>query len=107
MKGLGNLANMLKQAHSMQQRLAEIQQELENEEVSTSSGGGMVTVTMNGKQKITSIKIDPEIVNKDDVAMLEDLVAAAVNETQNRVQELVKERMTSLTGGLSIPGITP
>lgn len=106
MKGLGNLANIMKQAQQMQQKLSEIQEELEREQISASSGGGMVNVTMNGKQKITSIQIDPQIVNPDDVNMLQDLIQIAVNEAQDRVQEMVKERMSSLTGGLSIPGIT-
>ncbi|RJP19313.1 MAG: YbaB/EbfC family nucleoid-associated protein [Candidatus Omnitrophota bacterium] len=109
MKGLGNLGNlasMFKQAQQMQQRLAEVQEELEREEISASSGGGMVNITMNGKQKVTAIKIEPEVVNPDDVQMLEDLLLIAINEAQDRVQELVKERMTALTGGINIPGIT-
>ncbi len=106
MKGLGNIANMMKQAQQMQKKMGEIQKELENEEVTASAGGGMIAVTMNGKQKITAIKIEPEIVNPDDVTMLEDLITVAVNEAQDRVQEMVKERMTALTGGINIPGIT-
>jgi DNA-binding YbaB/EbfC family protein len=109
MKGLGNLgniANMMKQAQSMQQKLSEIKEELEHEEITASSGGGMVTVTMNGKQKLTSLKIDSTIVDPDDVEMLEDLILVAINEAQDRVQELVKERMLSLTGGIPIPGLT-
>ncbi len=107
MKGLGNMANMMKQAQNMQKRLGEIQEELEHEHVTASAGGEMVTVTMNGKQKVTQIKIDPEIVKADDVEMLEDLITVAVNEAHDRVQEMVRERMTALTGGISIPGITP
>lgn len=106
MKGLGNIGNLLSQARQMQQRMADIQQELENESVSGSAGGGMVQVTMNGKQKITSIKIDPAAVDPNDLSMVEDLIVVAVNEAQDRVQEVVKERMTSLTGGIDIPGIT-
>jgi len=109
MKGLGNLgniANMMKQAQQMQQKMGELKEELEREEISASSGGGMITVTMNGKQKLTKIKIEPDIVNADDTAMLEDLILVAINEAQDRVQEMVKERMTSITGGIPIPGIT-
>jgi len=106
MKGLGNIANIMKQAQQMQQKLGEIQEGLENEKVTASSGGGMVSVTMNGKQKITSIVIDPEVVNPTDVNMLQDLILIAVNEAQDRVQEIVKERMSALTGGISIPGLT-
>jgi len=107
MKGLGDIANMVKQAQQMQKRLAELQEELEREQITASSGGGMVTVTLNGKQKIVAIKIDPEVISPDDVTMLEDLITVAINEAQDRVQELVKNRMTSLTGGISIPGLTP
>ncbi len=106
MKGLGNIGNIMKQAQQMQQKMGEIKDQLEKEEVTASSGGGMVKVTMNGKQKVTSIKIDPEVVNKEDVEMLEDLIYSAVNEAQDRVQEMVKERMGELTGGINIPGIT-
>ncbi|MGI6454301.1 MAG: YbaB/EbfC family nucleoid-associated protein [bacterium] len=106
MKGLGNLHNLVRQAQQMQQRLGELQEELEKEEVSASAGGGMVTVTMNGKQLVTSIKIDPEIVKPEDTEVLQDLILVAVNEAQKRVQEMVRERMGGLTGGLSIPGLT-
>lgn len=109
MKGLGNLgniANLIKQAQGMQKKLAEMREELARQEVSASAGGGMVTVTMNGQQKIVSIKIDPSIVNPEDVAMIEDLVMVACNEAQDRVQEMVKERMSELTGGIPIPGLT-
>ncbi len=109
MKGLGNLGNiasMVKQAQQMQKKLGEVQEELEREEITVSSGGGMVTVKMNGKQKVTDIKIEPAVVNPEDIQMLEDLILVAMNEAQDRVQEMVKERMTALTGGLSIPGIT-
>lgn len=110
MKGLGNLgniANMMKQAGQFQQKLAEIQEALERETISASSGGGMVTVTMNGKQKLIGIKIEPTLLNPEDPSVVEDLIVMAINEAQDRVQELVKERMTEATGGLSIPGLTP
>ncbi|MFB3786431.1 MAG: YbaB/EbfC family nucleoid-associated protein [bacterium] len=109
MKGLGNLgniANMVKQAQQIQKKLADMQEELEQLEVTASSGGGMVTVIMNGKQKIRSLRIDPAVIRAEDASLLEDLVLVAVNEAQDRVQEMVKERMSALTGGISIPGIT-
>jgi len=105
MKGLGNIANIMKQAQQMQGKLGEMQEELEKEEITATAGGGMVTVKMNGKQKLTSIKIDPEIINKEDPDMIEDLVLVAINEAQDRVQEMVKEKMGGLTGGLNIPGL--
>ena len=109
MKGLGSLANignLMKQAQQMQQKMAEVQEGLERKTVTVTSGGGMITVTMNGKQKITAIKIAPEIVNANEVDMLQDLILIAVNEAQNRIQEVIKEEMTSVTGGISIPGLT-
>lgn len=104
---LGNMAGIVSQAKQFQQRMEEMQRELEKEEVSASAGGGMVTVTMNGKQKMVKIQIDPELLKPEDAAMLEDLILVATNEAQDRVQEHVKEKMASLTGGLSIPGLTP
>lgn len=106
MKGLGNIANLMKQAQQMQKRLGDMKEELEKETVTATSGGGMVTVVMNGKQKVNSIKIDPEVFKADDVQMLEDLILVAINEAQDRVQEMVKEKMASMTGGISIPGLT-
>ncbi len=109
MKGLGNLgniANLMGQAGQLKQKMEDMQNELEREEVTASSGGGMVTVTMNGKQKMVKIEIDPELLKPEDKNMLEDLIIIATNEAQDRVQEHVKDKMMSLTGGLPIPGIT-
>lgn len=110
MKGLGNLgniANMMKQAGQFQEKLAEIQEALERETITASSGGGMVTVSMNGKQKLIGIKIEPALLKPDEAGVLEDLILIAINEAQDRAQEVVKERMMEATGGLSIPGLTP
>jgi hypothetical protein len=74
--------------------------------VEASVGGGMVTVVANGKQQVMSVKIDPEVVNRDDVEMLEDLVTAAVNDALKRAQEMVSEEIGKVTGGLNIPGLT-
>lgn len=101
-KGLGN---MLKQAQQMQSRLNQLQEEMAEFRVEETSGGGMVTVVMNGHQDIISIKIDPEVINPDDVEMLEDLITAAVNKARKRVQESVQEQMKQITGGISIPGL--
>lgn len=105
--GLGNMASLMGKAKEFQQKMEEFQRELEKEEVSASAGGGMVTVTMNGKQKMVKIEIDPELMKPEDAKMVEDLILIATNEAQDRVQELVKEKMSSLTGGLPIPGLTP
>ncbi len=101
-KGIGN---MMKQIQKMQQEMEKIQEELANKTVEGSAGGGMVRVTANGKQEILEIKIDPEVVNKDDVEMLQDLVVAAVNQAREKAQELANEEMSRLTGGLKIPGM--
>lgn len=101
----GNLGQMLKQVQQMQAKMQEVQTELEKTEIEASSGGGMVKVTANGKNEIVSITIDPEVVDKEDVEMLQDLIAAAVNQAREKVQEMQTEKMSALTGGLNIPGL--
>lgn len=102
MKDIGKL---LKQAQQMQTKMAEMQQQLAEKTVECSSGGGMVKIVMNGQHEIRSISIDPEVVDPTDVEMLEDLVVAAVNEARAKVDEMVKTEMSSLTGGLPLPGL--
>ncbi len=97
---------MMQQAQKLQEKLAKAQQELDKATVEASSGGGAVTVTVNGQQKIQSIKILPEVINPDDVELLEDMVLAAVNEAIVKSQELAAEQLSELTGGLKIPGLT-
>lgn len=101
----GNLGQMLKQVQQMQAKMQEVQTELEKAEVEATSGGGMVKVIANGKNEIVSIKIDPEVVDKDDIEMLQDLIVAAVNQSREKVQEMQNEKMSALTGGLNIPGL--
>jgi DNA-binding YbaB/EbfC family protein len=93
-KGFGN---MMKEAQKLQQQMAALQEEVGKRKVEATAGGGMVTVEANGKQEIVTVKIDPEVVSKDDVQMLEDLVLAACNEALRKSREL--------TGGLKIPGL--
>ena len=97
---------MMQQAQKLQAQLAKAQEELGNLTVEASSGGGAVTVTMNGQQKIQSIKISPEVVNSEDVELLEDLVLTAVSEAIAKSQEAAAEQLGGLTGGLKIPGLT-
>jgi DNA-binding YbaB/EbfC family protein len=97
---------MMQQAQKLQAQLLKAQEELANITVEGSSGGGAVKVTMNGQQQIQSVKISPEVVNKEDVQMLEDLVLAAVKEAQKMAQEAAAKKMGGLTGGLKIPGLT-
>ena len=101
-KGLGNI---LKQAQQMHAKISELQEEMAGKTVEASSGGGMVTVVINGKQEILSVHIDPEVVHQEDIEMLQDLMVAAVNEAIRKSQEMMAEEMKKITGGLSIPGI--
>ena len=101
----GGLGNMMKQVQQMQAKMEEMQAELEKTVVEASAGGGMVTVVANGKNEIISVTIDPEVVDKEDVEMLQDLIVAAVNQAHQKVQELQSEQMSGLTGGLKIPGL--
>jgi nucleoid-associated protein EbfC len=101
-KGFGNI---MKEAQKLQQQMAAMQEEIGKREVEATAGGGMVTVKANGKQEILSIKIDPEVINKDDAQMLEDLVLAACNEALRKSRELVQQELGKLTGGLKIPGL--
>jgi nucleoid-associated protein EbfC len=100
---LGNPQKLMKQLQQAQER---IQKEIAELVVDATAGGGMVRVEMNGDKHVVSLKIDPEVVSRDDVAMLEDLVLAAVNEASRKVDEAVKEKIGGLTGGLRIPGLT-
>ena len=101
----GNLGNLMKQAQQMQEKLLKMQEELATRTIEASAGGGMVTVTVNGKSEVMSIKIEKEVVDPEDVDMLEDLVAAAVNEALRKAQEMMQEEMSKVTGGLKIPGL--
>lgn len=110
MKGFGNMGDMMKQmqkqAVTMQKKMEEVQRELKERIVETSSGGGMVNVQANGKQEILNIKIDPEVVDPTDVQMLEDLVLAAVSQALKKSQEMHQEEMSKITGGLNVPGLS-
>lgn len=97
--------NIMKQAQKMQKQMMEIQEELANRSVEASVGGGVVTVVANGQQQILSIRIEPEVVDPNDVDMLQDLILAAVNEALRKAQELMTSEMNKLTGGLKIPGL--
>jgi DNA-binding YbaB/EbfC family protein len=101
-KGFGNL---LKQAQQMHTKITELQEEMAGKTVEVSSGGGMVSIVMNGKQEVLSIRIDPEVVNREEIDMLQDLIAAAMNEAIRKSHEMMTEEMKKITGGLAIPGL--
>ena len=95
--------NMIRQAQKLQAQLQKVQEELETLTVEGSAGGGVVKVVMTGKQSVESVNIDSEAA--EDVELLQDLVAAAVNDAFNKTQELASQKMSSVTGGMNIPGL--
>jgi nucleoid-associated protein EbfC len=102
-----NLNQLLKQAQQMQAEMAKAQEELKNETVEASAGGGMVKVTMTGDMQLREIKISPEAIDPEDPDLLQDMVTAAVNEALRSAQELTANRMGGITGGLGggMPGL--
>lgn len=103
--GPSNMQSMLKQAQKMQEEMAQKQEELESREYEVSSGGGAVTVKINGQKKILSVKIAAEVVDPDDIETLEDLVVAAVNEAVGKVETISAEEMQKITGSIGMPGL--
>ena len=101
----GNKNNMMKQIQKMQDEMLKAQAELEEKEVEATAGGGAVKVTVSGKKMVTSVKIDPDVIDEDDVEMLEDLIAAAVNSAVAAVDKDSDEEMAKMTGGMNIPGL--
>ena len=100
-----NLGNIMKQAKKMQEKMGQLQQELETRTVEAQSGGGMVRVVVNGKFEIVSLKIEKEVINPEDIEMLQDLITAAINEGIRKSQEMASSEMAKITGGLNIPGL--
>ena len=98
-----NIQKMMQQAQQMQEKL---QRQLKRTKVEATAGGGMVTVVMNGVKEIQSLTIDPEVVSRDDVEMLQDLIVAAITDAQRRADDLVSQQMGGMMGGLKIPGLT-
>lgn len=103
MAEMNNFQQILEMGQQVQARLTQLQSELGQKTVSSSSGGGMVTATADGKGRIRGLKIDPSVVQGGDVEMLEDLVLAAVSEAQNRAQALYEEEVRKLSGGFPLP----
>ncbi len=100
-----NVAGMLKQAQRLQSDMLKMQEELGSKIIESSSGGGMVTTKVNGKQELVSIAIDSAVVNPDDIEMLQDLIVASINEALNKSKDMVTNEMSKLTGGLNLPGL--
>lgn len=100
---MADFSKILQQAQQMQGRLQQLQDELQNKTVTGTSGGGMVSVTADGKGQVRSVKLDPSVVNPSDIEMLEDLIAVAVADAQKKAADLAQEEMRKLTGGLPLP----
>jgi DNA-binding YbaB/EbfC family protein len=98
-----SMTELFEQAQSMQKKMTDLQAEIEKKEVEASAGGGMVSVSVNGGQLVTKIKIDKEVVNPEDVQMLEDLVKAATNEALRKSKDLMKEELSKIAGGMNLP----
>ncbi len=106
MKGLGNINALLSQAKQVQEKMARIQEELKTKTVEAGAGGGMVAVKVNGDGQLLSLKVDPEVVDAQDVEMLEDLIVAAVNEGLRQAKEMANEEMAKVAGGMNVPGLS-
>jgi len=102
--GGGGQAAQMRQLQAMQAEMARMQEELDAKEVETTAGGGAVAVRVNGKKEVVSIKIDPDVMDKEDPEMLEDLILVAVNEGLRQIEEMSQSEMGKLTGGLGLPG---
>ncbi len=103
--GPGNVQSMMKQAQKMQENMAKLQAELDEREYTIKTGGSAVELVIDGKKEVKSLKIDPEVVDPEDVEMLQDLVIAAVNEGIRTVEDTNSKEMEKITGSLSIPGM--
>ena len=108
-KGMGggptDMNGMIRQAQKMQEEMAALQEELDSKEYEVQAGGGAVTVRINGKNEITAIEIDPEIVDPDDIETLQDILIAGVNEAIKKVSDTNSNEMSKITGSLSMPGL--
>lgn len=106
--GIPNMAGMMKQVQKMQEKMAQVQQELEQKTVTAEAGGGMVKVTANGRQQLVRVQIEKEVVNPDDVEMLEDLVLAAANKALEDAARMAQEEVAKATSGMlpNIPGLS-
>jgi len=100
-----DLGALMKQAQKLQADVQKAQDELATLTCEASAGGGMVTAVVNGQYELMSLKIDPAVVDPNDIGMLQDLVIAAINQAATKMRELTKERMSSLMGGMAVPGM--
>ena len=100
---MNNMSQIMKQAKAMQDKMTEMQKKIEEQEVEGSSGGGVIKVLVNGKNEIKSLKIDPTLVNAEEVEVLEDLLIAAINDANKKLKESAASQMSSLSDGMGLP----
>lgn len=98
-------SRMMKQLQQMQQKLVKAQEDLANETVTATAGGGAVTVEMNGHHEVTAVRIDPDAIDPEDVEMLQDMVLTAFNEALQKAQTMAQDKMGAITGGMNLPGM--
>ena len=103
--GLGNIANLMKQAQQMGSRMEDMRAELKTARATGSSGGGLVEIEVNGLGEILRVSIDPSLIEKQDRELIEDLIPAAANQAEEKAREVHAEAMKALTGGLNLPGL--
>ncbi|MBQ8568244.1 MAG: YbaB/EbfC family nucleoid-associated protein [Oscillospiraceae bacterium] len=103
--GAQNMNSMIKQAQKMQAEITAVQEQIESESFTATTGGGAVEITMNGRKQVQSLNIKPEVVDKDDVEMLQDLLISAINECVKQIEDTSESRMGAVTGGVSFPGL--
>ena len=101
----GQMQKQMAQMQAMQRKMADLQDEIDHMETSATSGGGAVTITVNGARQLTKVEIKPEVVDPDDAEMLEDLILTATNEALRQIEEISSQEMSKVTGGLGIPGL--
>ena len=104
-QGPSSMQGMIKQAQKMQEQITSVQEEIENENFTATTGGGVVEITMNGRKQVQSLTIKPEVVDKDDIETLQDLIISAVNECVKQIEETSETKMGAVTGGVSFPGL--
>jgi len=104
-RGFSGMGDLVRQAQKMQHKMAEVQAGLKERVVEGSAGGGMVTVLVNGQQEVVAVKIDPQVIDPDDPALLEDLVLAAARQAVQKSKDLAQEEMSKVTGGVGLPGM--
>ena len=100
---MNNFNNMIKQAQDLQKKMAEAQEKVETLEAEGISGGGIVKITINGKNNVTSVNIDETAIDKNEIEILEDLIVAAFNDARDKIQRKIADEMSSLTGGIKLP----